>query len=94
MKERKFVIGVFAVVLAVASLNVVSIINGMNDSSYESYAMGTECSAQGAMVAQPFNELIVSPEVPNENQEYFSSSDMGSCPPSWDSGVKTASSSK
>lgn len=73
MKEKKFVICIFAVVLAVASLNVVSIIKGMNDSSYEAYAMGTECSAQGAMVAEPFNEIIVSPEVPNENQEYFSS---------------------
>ncbi len=80
MKERKFVISVFVVVLAVASLNVVSIIKGMNDSSYESYAMGTECSAQGAMVAEPFNELIVSPELPTENQEYFSSTDLDKIP--------------
>ena len=91
MKERKFVIAVFAVVLMVASLNVVSIVAGMNDSSYESYAMGTKCSAQGALVAQPYDELIVSPEVPNENSEYFSTTESNSVN-NWNETIATSTS--
>jgi len=92
MKERKFVIAVFAVVLTVASLNVVSIVNGMNDSSYESYAMGSKCSAQGAMVAQPFDELIVSPDLPNETDEYFSTTEINKPSSDWNETIATSTS--
>jgi len=92
MKERKFVIAVFAVVLMVASLNVISIVKGMNDSSYESYAMGTKCSAQGAMVAEPFEELIVSPENPNDTNEYFSTVKVETSTTSWNQSITTSTS--
>lgn len=71
MKNQKsFVVIVFMVVFITSVLSVSSMVRNVRSNSFESFAQGTECRAQGAFMPEPFEETLVAP-VENVEEEVF-----------------------
>lgn len=69
MKNQKsFVVVIFMVVFVTSVLSVSSMVKNVRNNSFESFAQGTECRAQGVFMPEPFEDTLVAP-VDNEKEE-------------------------
>jgi len=59
--QKKFVIVVFMVVFITSVLSVSSMVKNARSNSFETFAQGTECRAQGIFMPEPFEETLVAP---------------------------------
>ncbi len=71
MKNQKsFVVVVFMVVFVTSVLSVSSMVKNVRSNSFESFAQGTECRAQGVFMPEPFEDTLVAP-VESEKEDVF-----------------------
>ncbi|MBN1327092.1 MAG: hypothetical protein JW996_04000 [Candidatus Cloacimonetes bacterium] len=56
-----FVISVLLVVFFTVTICVACIIKDARSNSFESYARGIECTAQGDLMPEPFNSEVIAP---------------------------------
>ncbi|KQC06929.1 MAG: hypothetical protein APR54_06565 [Candidatus Cloacimonas sp. SDB] len=59
--QKKFVVVVFMVVFITTVLSVSSMVKDARSNSFETFAQGTECRAQGIFMPEPFEETLVAP---------------------------------
>ncbi len=59
--QKKFVVVVFMVVFITSVLSVSSMVKNARSNSFETFAQGTECRAQGIFMPEPFEETLVAP---------------------------------
>ena len=81
---RNLVITVFLVVFFVSTISIASIIKSAQNSSFESFAEGYECHAQGNFMPQPFETEMIAPVETVEEEENFCSLPGGILPRPWD----------
>ncbi len=81
---RNLVIVVFLVVFFVSTVSVASIIKSARGNSFESFASGYECHAQGNFMPQPFESEMIAPVETTEDQEIFCSMPGNILPRPWD----------
>jgi hypothetical protein len=80
---RNFVVTVFVVVFVVAALSVSSMVKNVRDGSFEAFAEGSICTAQGDIMPESFDDVLIAPATP-ENTELYCSA-QGPIPPvGWD----------
>ena len=69
-KQKKFVVVVFMVVFITSALSVSSMVKNVRNNSFDSFAQGSKCTAQGVFMPEPFEETLVAP-IDTQEEELF-----------------------
>ncbi len=70
--KRNFVVFLIVAVV-VSTLSIWTMVRNTSDSSFQTYANGIECNAQGDFKPEPFDDTMLAPLLPTEKQNVFCS---------------------
>jgi hypothetical protein len=78
---NKNLIIILVVACLVSILNVVAVVSSNNDVSFQSFAESKVCNVQGDFMPQPYDDLLIAPISPVEENDLFCSIQGGILPP-------------